>query len=236
MPRAGKSGSYSIFPHHILNFFTKAWKWVTSWGNQVEKTVQVLGSKTVHGVVWYLLANNTWIKGSDLSKVADIPTHTDTIESVISINPTAYPTGNLKKGSFVLKGTISSTCNIESITAEVIDTASSTAKLSYTAAVNATTYNLQGSKIDKAMTFNSLTAGHSYYLKYTVTDITGNSKSWQSDPFSVYVEAPSVSVAPSISAETIAAGQKIRITCSDSSATIYYRKNGSQRSVAVSVY
>lgn len=210
----------------VADFFSRAWKWITSLGVQTENTVQVLGSKNVNGNQWYLLANNTWIKGSDLEAIAVKQDSCEPIHSIITISPTAYPIGNIKKGAFILKGTIQSTCNISTITAEVIDVATNAPALACLAYVNAMSYSIQGSKIDKALTFKSLTAGHSYYLKYEVTDITGNSKSWQSEPFSVYANAPSVSVAPAITAETVAAGQLLRVSCSDPAATIHYTVNG----------
>jgi len=105
-------------------------------------------------------------------------------ESTLSINPTAYPTGTLKRGSYYsLKGTVASNYKITSVTGEIVDSTGAII-YSYTQNPNSTSFSLLNSQIDYHMKFNNLSSGI-YYLKYTASDSSGKHVTWASHTFTV---------------------------------------------------
>ena len=213
----------------VSDLLKSAYKWITDRVNKTKNTIEVLGSVIIDGIKWYLLANNSWIESTKLEKIAvslPTPTSAQVIQSVITIDPTSYPTGSIKKASFPLEGTIRSTVNLKQVSGTVCDVTGKKSALYYAASVNATTYNIRGSNLDNALKFSKLVAGHTYYLEYKAVDITGNSETWRSDNFTVITAAQNLSSAPSVAISAISEGQKIRVTCSDSNASIHYRVNG----------
>ena len=213
----------------ISSFLKSAYKWITDRINKTKNTVEVLGSVIVNGIKWYLLANNSWIKSTELERIASSlpkPSSHQVIKSVITINPTSYPTGDIRKASFPLAGTIRSTVNLKQVSGTVCDVTGKKSTLYYATTVDTTTYNIRGSSLDNALKFSKLVAGHTYYLEYRAVDITGNSETWRSDDFTVVAAVQNSSTMPSVSVSSISEGQKILVTCSDSSASIHYRVNG----------
>lgn len=104
--------------------------------------------------------------------------------SQLRIDPTAYPTGSLKRGSYYsLRGTISSNYTLSWVKGEVLD-ANGQAVCSKTQYPGSTSYSLLNSGIDYAMTFNTLAVGN-YTLRYSAADSSGNSTSWTSPSFAV---------------------------------------------------
>ena len=181
-----------------------------------EQYVYVLGSVSNAQGKWYLLANNTYVKAEEFDEYFEKAEDSLIIASTISINPTSYPTGSIPKKSFSLAGTITSTCDIKTITGTIYDVTADKISVTHPVSVGTTRYSILGSALDRSLKFQYLTAGHTYYLEYKAVDITGNSEIWRSGTFSVYNSAPNVSVTPSISTGTTANGQRISVSCSDS--------------------
>lgn len=111
-------------------------------------------------------------------------TNTDFEPSILSVIPTAYPTGTLSQGSrYSLKGTIKSNYNITSIRGEIISD-NGDAVFSYTQKPNSKSFSILNSKLDANLKFNELSPG-TYYLKYTAEDASGKQESWTSGAFKV---------------------------------------------------
>ncbi len=111
-------------------------------------------------------------------------TTSGTTSATITINPTSYPTGNISAKAYALKGTITSTATLSTVTGEVL-TADGTVVLTVTTSdINSTSFSLSGSTIDNRLTFSSLSAGY-YVLKYTATDSSGTTATWTSNVFAV---------------------------------------------------
>ncbi len=101
-----------------------------------------------------------------------------------SIGKSDYPTGNKKKGfSYSLKGTIQSNKVIASFKGEVIGE-NGKAALTASEIPCKRKISISNSSINKQLKFSSLAAG-TYYLKYTVKDGSGTSKTWKSPTFKV---------------------------------------------------
>lgn len=106
-------------------------------------------------------------------------------ESQLKINPTAYPTGSLRKGSyFSLQGTISSNYTLSSVKGEILNASNHAVRCSYTQYPGTTSFSLLNSGIDYNMTFNMLAPGN-YILRYTATDTSNKTVSWTSPMFTI---------------------------------------------------
>lgn len=107
------------------------------------------------GNVWYYLEDGTYVFRGNVKVVE--------YQSTATISGVSAPSGNLPCGGiYVLKGTISSNCNMLcSVTTEVRNDAG---EVILTATDKADDqYSLQGSALDKAMTFNTLPRGNYVY-------------------------------------------------------------------------
>ena len=222
----------------IRDFLRKALNWLQSLFILAEvddaQEIYILGSVTNRYGKWYLLANNMYVKADEFDKYFQKIENAYDVSSVILINPTCYPSGNIPKKSFSLAGTITSTCDIRTITGTIYDVTADEIASENLVYVGTTRYSIAGSSLDRSLKFNYLTARHTYYLEYKVVDITGNSEIWRSGTFTVYNSAPNVSVMPGISTGTITNGQRVNISCSDSNATIHYTVNGGQERTGTS--
>ncbi len=116
-------------------------------------------------------------------------TGTSTATSTLSISPTAYPTGNISNSAYNLKGTITSSYSITSVTAQIV-AADGTVAQTVTDTPNSTSYNFS-SKINPNLKFGSLSSGY-YYLYVAAEDAGGNSATWKSDIFAVSTSSSTV--------------------------------------------
>ena len=103
--------------------------------------------------------------------------------STLAFNNINAPTSLNQGDYFSLRGTVTSNYNITSVKGEIMSTSGSVA-CSYTQYPNTTSFTILSSQLDYNMTFNKLSPG-TYYLRYTATDSSGNSKTWQSGTFTV---------------------------------------------------
>lgn len=123
-------------------------------------TVTALGYlRNKHDNLWYFLSDGTYVYSGNVEVSKCL--------STARITNQAVPGGNLAYGSiFVLKGTISGE-NVCSITVRIKDS-NGNMVLTASEKVNGE-YSLQGSSIDKAMTFNTLPRGN-YVYEIVVTE------------------------------------------------------------------
>ena len=128
-----------------------------------------------------------WKKTTSETDITDVA-------STLTISPTSYPTGTLTVGSYYsLQGDVTSNYKITSIKAEILTSSGGSTGITKTVKPNATSYSLYDSDIDTAMTFNTLSAG-TYKLKFTATDDSGKTETWQSGNFTVENKATNLTL------------------------------------------
>ncbi len=150
--------------------------------------------------------------------------------SEITISPKAYPTGTIQPKSFNLTGTISSKYPLYKVVGEVVDANSGKTVLGPETVYpkETSSISIQSSAINQNLRFSSLKNG-TYYLKYTVWDVTdndaskGNIETWKSPNFAVAKAVPNKEncTPPSFAVSNIVNGQRVTVTCSKSNELIH---------------
>ena len=118
----------------------------------------------------------------------------DPSDSSITISATSYPTGSFTASSYTLKGTVTSTKELQSVTGSICKADGTVVQTAIQDGIGSTTFSIQNSKVDNGLKFKSLTPG-SYYISYTATDVAGYSTTWTSSIFTVvYTDVTSSSL------------------------------------------
>jgi hypothetical protein len=102
----------------------------------------------------------------------------------ITISATSYPTGNVKAGSYNLRGTVTSTGGKLTKVVGSILRANGTVVQTKEVTPNAATLSIAGSAINSSLSFGKLSAGY-YRLVYTATNSSGETATWESPVFAV---------------------------------------------------
>lgn len=212
----------------VVGVIEDVWNWfVGLFSTDSTSTIAVLG--TVHNDEgdWYLLGDNTYVIKSQIDKY--YKRSYKGVNSNISFYSMGAPSGSITKGPYSVSGTISSNCNIKTITAKVIDTASGNVVLTHSVNPRTKQYSIKGSALDKGIKFGNLSVGRSYYLRYEVTDDTWNQGLWKSATFTVTQGVQSYAPMPTVSVSGIENGQRATVVCSDSGALIHVKTNSGEK-------
>ena len=111
--------------------------------------------------------------------------------SNLRIVVSSYPNRTLAQGtSYPLSGSITSNCNITSVTGSVVNAAGQTV-LNYTESTNTKNYTIRRGKVDMNLKFSALEPG-TYTLRIDAVDSSGKKQNWTSAPFTVQGATSSV--------------------------------------------
>lgn len=192
--------------------------------------------------IWSLVDKFGWVHHDKIDKYFDPPKkyETDRVQhnngyyigqdSNITISPWNYPTGTINKAKFNLTGKITSSNNLISANAQVINANTEAVALEANEYIGGrkNSLNIEGSNLNYGLKFANLAAG-TYYLKYTATDDSYTvSNPWKSANFNVFDPNAPNCPKPSVTASAIEGGQRVSASCSEANALIHIKVNGNE--------
>ncbi len=206
--------------------------------NLVEKaqnyqSLEVLGLvKNADGGEWFEVKTSTGKKGYIVAHKVRVcfnyqSPYADS-EITFNIAPGDYPVGNIEPKPFTFKGVINSKYDLWKVSVEIYN--SDTKKLVQQGSSTfrydmGPDYDFAIYRADDSLKVQNLPDGN-YYIKYNAWDLSTENAdrptaTWQTPVFTVVKQVPTASVLPQIWATLIKGGVSLKVTASDSLATIH---------------